>query len=139
MCKMHSAVNATCKFWAKYFRFNSNVYSQFFSLFHRIRFNSLILFFFIFKIIYWSGLSWGLKSEVSWFDFYALQRIETEPTTLASLLFNGYRGALSQGVKRSKREDDRSSPYSTEFKNEWSYSCTPLFASVVFTGITLLY
>jgi len=38
-----------------------------------------------------------------------------------SLLFSGYRGFFSPGVKRPGREVDHSPPYSA--KNEWS--CTP--------------
>jgi hypothetical protein len=38
---------------------------------------------------------------------------------------NGYRGALSLGVKRPEREVDHSPPSSAEVKNEWTYTSAP--------------
>jgi len=43
-----------------------------------------------------------------------------------SLLFNRYRGSVP-AEKRSGRDIDHSPPYSTEVKNEWSYSSTPFY------------
>jgi hypothetical protein len=41
-----------------------------------------------------------------------------------SLLSNGYRGALSPGVKRPGREADHSSPTSAEVNKTWVYTST---------------
>jgi hypothetical protein len=45
-----------------------------------------------------------------------------------NLLSNGYRGALSPGVKRAGREADHSPPTSAEFKKMWIYTSTPPYA-----------
>jgi hypothetical protein len=45
-----------------------------------------------------------------------------------NLLFNGYRGALSPGVKRPGREADHSPPASAEVKKMWIYTSTPPYA-----------
>jgi len=42
-----------------------------------------------------------------------------------SLLFCGYRGVISPGVKQPGREADHWSPFTAEFKNAWSYTSTP--------------
>jgi hypothetical protein len=56
------------------------------------------------------------------------------------LLCNGYRGALSWGVKRAGREADHSSPTSAEVKKTWIYTSTRLYGVVLnelSTGTTL--
>jgi hypothetical protein len=45
-----------------------------------------------------------------------------------NLLSNGYRGALSPGVKWPVREADHSTPTSAEVKKMWIYTFTPLYA-----------
>jgi hypothetical protein len=47
-----------------------------------------------------------------------------------NLLSNGYRGALSPGVKRPRREADYSHPASVEVKKMWIYKPTPPYASM---------
>jgi hypothetical protein len=42
-----------------------------------------------------------------------------------NLLFNGYRGLFSPGVKRPGREAEHSPPTSAEVKIMWSYKSTP--------------
>jgi hypothetical protein len=51
--------------------------------------------------------------------FSTASRIALGPS---SLLPNGYRGALSPGVKRPGREADNSPPTSAEVKNTWIYT-----------------
>jgi hypothetical protein len=45
-----------------------------------------------------------------------------------NLLSNGYRGALSPGVKRRGCKADYSPPASAEFKKMWIYTSTPLYS-----------
>jgi hypothetical protein len=45
-----------------------------------------------------------------------------------NLLSNGYRGALSPGVKRQGREADHSPSTSAEIKKTWIYTSTPPYA-----------
>jgi hypothetical protein len=45
-----------------------------------------------------------------------------------NLLCNGYRGALSPGVKRQGREADHSPPASAEVKKMWIYISNPPYA-----------
>jgi hypothetical protein len=41
---------------------------------------------------------------------------------------------ISPGVKRPERETDDSLPTRAEVKNEWSYTSTPIYAFMAFTG-----
>jgi hypothetical protein len=45
-----------------------------------------------------------------------------------SLLFSGYRGDVSPGLKRQGREADHLPPTSAEVKKLWIYTSTPLYA-----------
>jgi hypothetical protein len=45
-----------------------------------------------------------------------------------NLLFNGYRGAISPGVKRPGREANNSPPASAEVKKMWIYTSTPPYS-----------
>jgi len=53
----------------------------------------------------------------------------------SSLIFNGCRGYFPR-VKRLGREVDHSVPLNGEVKNEWHYTSTPLYAVLLWTGIT---
>jgi len=46
---------------------------------------------------------------------------------------------LSSTVKRRKREASHLSPYSTKFKNEWSYTSPPPYAFMASTETNLLH
>jgi hypothetical protein len=48
-----------------------------------------------------------------------------------NLLFNGYWGALSPGVKRLGRKADHSPPTSAEVKKMWLYTSTPPYTFMV--------
>jgi len=48
-------------------------------------------------------------------------------------------GCLSSTVKRRNREASHLSPYSTEFKNEWSFTSPPPYAFMASTETNLLY
>jgi len=51
-----------------------------------------------------------------------------------SLLFNGYRGTISPGVKRPWRQADHSPPSSADVKNAWSLY---LHSAVFLHGVVL--
>jgi len=53
-----------------------------------------------------------------------------------SLLFGAYRGSFP-GVKRPRPEVNYSPPSSSEVKNEWIYTSSPLYAFMAWTGKTL--
>jgi hypothetical protein len=55
-------------------------------------------------------------------------RIFSSPRRPDWLWGNGYRGALSPGVKWQGREADHSSPASAEVKKMWIYTSTPPYA-----------
>jgi hypothetical protein len=72
------------------------------------------------------GLNWllGVRVPVGTKIFSAPNRPDRRwgPT---SLLSNGYRWALSPGVKRPVREADYSPPTNVEIKKIWIYTSTP--------------
>ena len=68
--------------------------------------------------------------------FSLLQTAHTGSTAHTVLLVNGYWGSLPV-VKWPVREVYHSSTSRAEIKNEWSYTSTPLYAFIVWTGKTL--
>jgi len=57
------------------------------------------------------------------FLFSTASRTDLKPSTQPPI--QCVRRALSQGVKRPRREADHSPPSSTELKSAWSYTSTP--------------
>jgi len=77
----------------------------------------------------------GFKSLYSK-RFFSSQKRPDRLRDPPSLLFSAYRGSFP-GVKRPGPEVNYSPPSSTEVKNEWVYTSSPLYAFMAWTGKTL--